>query len=318
MIKTLPSLFSTSWALLGYFIVCIFFMLLFIVDDDQRASSVPASMWPEDASIINVSFSSVDELEVYLDQSGIEWMPERGAKIPPLSLDAFPADISQVLDVPRKKSLFFRGLLPVVLLANHEIATQRKHIYELMRLGYENLNENEIKWLSSVAAWYRVEGDAGNADYWLRLLKRVDEIPAALVLAQAANESAWGGSRFAQQGNNLFGLWTYDERKGMIPTGRKEGERHAVQIFSSVRASVREYMRNLNSHRAYKVLRQARSELRSKGEPLQAEVLADGLLPYSQRGEAYVDEIRLMIKGNQLAMLQSVFIDMPNQKESTF
>ncbi len=311
MTKTLLSYFTHRWTLFFYMILVVVVVWRFDVDNEPRFSLVSASIWLEDKEVVNISFDTVDELEAHLDSLGLRWMPGQGEKIPKISLDTFPSDISRVSDVSRKKSLFFRGLLPVVLLENHQISTQRNHIFDLMGVGHQNLNELETDWLRSISAWYRVKGMPGDQGFWLELLKRVDVIPPALVLAQAANESAWGGSRFAQQGNNLFGLWTYDERNGMIPAERKVGEKHAVQVFSSLQASVREYMRNLNSHRAYEIFRQTRSELRRKGEALQASILAEGLLPYSQRGAAYVDEIQRMIKGNQLVMLQHVSIDAP-------
>ena len=306
----LPDYLRNRWAVLGFIIfsLCVF-ILVGIGSQSGRQASVPNSLWPNDSGLIKQSFASVNELENYLDSSGIEWMPPSGAVIPPLTIDAFPEDIVTVSDVRRKKSLFFRSLLPIVLVENHNISLQRDHVLELKRIGHQNLTLEEYTWLQSIAQWYRVEWDVASEDFWLNLFQRIDRIPVPLVLAQAANESAWGTSRFALQGNNLFGQWTFDESKGLIPKGRKEGERHAVQIFSSLQDSVREYMRNLNTHRAYKSFREARAGYRRLGEPLQADRLAQGLLPYSQRGEAYVEEIRSMIKGNRLTMLKDVELE---------
>ena len=307
---TFPNSMKSAWFLLGVVITWAFFVLFGSVEEEkERTSVVPATLWPGDNGVVNASFDSVEELEAFLDHSGMRWLPENGAKIPPLSILAFPGDIASVSDVARKKSLFFRSLLPIVMVENHNISLQRRHVLELMGVGVEHLNQEELAWLQNIAAWYRVPVTEAEPGFWSELLARIDRIPAPLVLAQAANESAWGTSRFALQGNNLFGLWTYDESKGMIPTGRKPGEKHAVQVFASLQDSVREYMRNLNTHRAYKALRTARAEYRRLGEPVQAEKLAQGLLPYSQRGEAYVEEIRAMIKGNQLAMLKGVLLD---------
>ena len=306
----LPSWLKNVWVILTILVVWLLLILLFAVEkQQQRDSVVPATLWPGDNGVVNASFNSVTDLEAFLDNSGMQWLPESGAKIPPLSILAFPGDIGSVSDVARKKSLFFRSLLPIVLVENHNISLQRRHVLELMAVGHDQLNIEELAWLESVAAWYRIPFTEIDEEFWNSLLMRIDRIPAPLVLAQAANESAWGTSRFALQGNNLFGLWTFDETKGIIPAGRKLGERHAVQVFDSLRDSVREYMRNLNTHRAYHSLRAARAEYRRLGEPLQADKLAQGLLPYSERGEAYVKEIRSMIKGNQLAMLKNVLLD---------
>ncbi len=319
MAKAISSYCVHRWALCFYVMaLAVVAVWYFNAGSESRPSEVPTSIWLEDREVINVSFNTVDELEAHLDSLGLRWIPSQGDKIPKLSLDTFPPDISQVSDISRKKSLFFRGLLPVVLLENYQISTQRNYIFDLMAVGHQNLNELEAAWLQSMSAWYRIKSEPDNQDFWLELLRRVDVIPPALVLAQAANESAWGGSRFAQQGNNLFGLWTYDEHNGMIPAERKAGEKHAVQMFSSLRASVRAYMRNLNTHRAYEAFRKTRAELRKEGKPLQASILAEGLLPYSQRGAAYVDEIQRMIKGNQLVTLQGVSIDVPSVGNKIF
>jgi Bax protein len=130
---------------------------------------------------------------------------------------------------------------------------------------------------------------------------RVDEIPPSLALAQAAIESAWGTSRFAVQGNNLFGQWCYKKGCGLVPLRRDSGSRHEVAKFSSVTQSVNAYMRNLNTHRAYSDLRANRAQLKATEQNVTGHLLAANLLDYSELREVYVEEIRAVIRINKLA-----------------
>lgn len=315
----LPKALKNEWLLLTVIVLLVLLFLVTVVNKEQaRKTIVPVTLWPGDEGVVDVAFDSVGELEVFLDQAGIAWLPESNTKIPPLSILAFPVDIDSVSDIARKKSLFFRSLLPIVMIENYNLGLQREHILALMRLNVEQMTSEEQAWLQQIAAWYKLDYEPTVTHFWRNLLSRVDNVPAPLVLAQAANESAWGTSRFARQGNNLFGLWTYDESMGIVPAGREKGQKHAVQVFATIRDSVREYMRNLNSHRAYDDFRKARAEHRRLGEPLHAEKLAAGLLPYSQRGQAYVDEIRSMIRGNRLALVDDVSFEVDRGMNKTF
>jgi Bax protein len=139
----------------------------------------------------------------------------------------------------------------------------------------------------------------------------MDTLPPSLVLAQAANESGYGTSRFALEGNNLFGLWTYVKGTGLVPLKRPRGQTHEVRRFPSLYDSVRAYMNNLNVHRAYRPLRELRSLLRSRGLELRGVDLAAGLRHYSPRREAYVKEIRSIIRGNDLSRFSSAALVKP-------
>jgi Bax protein len=139
-----------------------------------------------------------------------------------------------------------------------------------------------------------------------RLLRRVDEVPVALALAQAAIESGWGTSRFVHQANNLFGHWTYRHDRGLVPREREAGKTHRVRIFTTLRSSVQAYLHNLNTGRAYRHLRLLRAILRENDQPLDGEHLAAGLLHYSERGQAYVDEVRTLIRSNHLTHFETV------------
>ena len=142
-------------------------------------------------------------------------------------------------------------------------------------------------------------------DSWQALLKRVDVIPPSLVLAQAANESAWGTSRFAKSGFNYFGQWCFKKGCGIVPGKRDAGKEHEVAAFSSPRKSVGSYIRNLNSHPAYQSLRSIRIQLRSENKAITGIALAGGLSEYSARGSEYVEELRSIIRYNKLAKYDS-------------
>lgn len=201
-----------------------------------------------------------------------------------------------------KKQAFFDYLRPIVKAENEHILAVRS---KLKSLSNTSLSKKERKWVMQLAEYYELdkEGFESPADegFWEELLKRVDVVPVSMVLAQAANESAWGTSRFAVQGNNLFGQWCYSKGCGIVPGQRAEGARHEVAKFNSPAASIVSYMQNINTHPPYESLRDLRSEQRSKGETIKGSILAEGLSSYSERGSEYVKEIKGMIKSNGLA-----------------
>lgn len=133
-----------------------------------------------------------------------------------------------------------------------------------------------------------------------QLLEHMDLIPAALVLAQAANESAWGTSRFALQANNYFGQWCFSKGCGVVPKQRNDGATHEVARFKSADASVAAYFLNINRNQSYKGLRVIRAKLRKDQKELDAIKLAEGLQHYSSRGDAYIEELQAMIRYNKL------------------
>ena len=169
------------------------------------------------------------------------------------------------------------------------------------------LESKERRWLDRLAARYELEqGDWQQAETWQRLLKRVDVVPPALALAQGANESGWGRSRFAREGHNYFGQWCFSPGCGIVPKARAEAARHEVARFASPAASVRAYLHNINTHAAYRRLRELRAQIRDRKTLLTGERLATGLGDYSARGMAYVEEIRRMIRQNRLTRFDAV------------
>ncbi|MDH5302050.1 MAG: glucosaminidase domain-containing protein [Gammaproteobacteria bacterium] len=223
-------------------------------------------------------------------------------------LRTLPPDYAEVTDVDEKKQLFISVLTPIVLAENRRIAEQRA-LLKLM-LSRQGDGERELgdspadQWLLKLLKRYRVpHQNVLNEDVGRLLLRRMDVVPPSLVLAQAAIESGWGTSRFALEGNSLFGQWTWAEGKSMTPSDRAEGATHGVRKFVSLRASVRSYLLNLNTNRAYRELRGLREQQREQGEPLDAYQLAAGLSRYSQRGDEYVRDVRAMIRSDELQMI---------------
>jgi len=223
--------------------------------------------------------------------------------VPLILVDALPGDLADVKSVSTRKAVFFLSLLPMVLIVNDEILAQREFLLELDRklARHQALGAMEEKRFASLANEYGLKKfEFGRLDIG-RLLDRVDQVPPSLVLAQAANESGWGTSRFALQANNLFGQWTFTPGTGLVPEGRPKGETYEVRLFDNLLDSVRSYMKNLNTHPAYRSFRQLRRELREQGAPLKGIHLAQGLKNYSIRRDEYVKEIVDLIRTNNLA-----------------
>lgn len=213
--------------------------------------------------------------------------------------DSLP-DFSEFSDVKEKKRAFFEFLLPLVHEANARILNERQLIEKWQQ--NKKLTTEEQQKLEKIRLKYRVTTDDIEKQEEL-LLRRVQVIPPSIVLAQAANESAWGNSRFAREGNNLFGQWCFTEGCGMIPGARGDNASHEVQIFNTPFESVNSYMRNLNSHQQYHDLRVIREQSLIENEVINGLLLAEGLLGYSERGEEYVLEIQNMIRFNKLQQL---------------
>ncbi len=209
-----------------------------------------------------------------------------------------------VVDARTRKLRFFALLRPLVQTENKRIVELRTRLLELSRKT-DAYTPEQMDLIRPLAAKYRVPLD-GKPDsaFWAMLLKRLDKVPVELALAQAANESAWGTSRFARDGNNYFGQWCYKEGCGIVPARRNVDLSHEVKVFASAAESVRAYIYNLNTTSAYKRLRSLRQYMRRSGAKFDAALLAGGLSTYSERGAEYVKSIRNLIRHNQSLMLQ--------------
>ena len=208
--------------------------------------------------------------------------------------------------VSERKQAFIELLMPHIQAKNASILQQRKWLLEIFSASQngQTVSKDNVKKLSTIARQYRVDFTAiDDQKFQQALLAKVDIIPASLTLAQAANESAWGQSRFARQANNLFGIWTYDADKGLKPKNREAGKKHFVRKFADVGESVDYYMHMLNSHPAYQQLRVIRQQLRSENRFIEGRLLAQGLKKYSAKGEEYIELIQQLIAQNQWASL---------------
>ena len=201
---------------------------------------------------------------------------------------------------PDRKAAFFEYFTPIVVEVNKELATDREQIQS-------SCNADEADNLDQFLTKFRVDdADLERESACEVLLRRADIVPASLAIAQAANESAWGTSRFAKLGNNFFGQWCFSKGCGIVPKSRDTNKNHEVADFRSPADSVESYMLNLNTHDAYKPLRKIRQSLREEDKAVTGVALSYGLGKYSERGDEYGKEIREMISFNKLAVLDKL------------
>lgn len=248
---------------------------------------------------------SAEELLQTFDKLAYHWPPGELQNVPLIVLQSLPADFADINSVSERKSLFLRSLLPIVLLENRRLLEQRDLLKLMLAQGLPAQGSEAYDWLANVASRMKLRGELADTRVQQKLLRRLDEIPLGLALAQAAIESGWGTSRFAREGNSLFGQWTYLVDKGIKPDKRDEGANHLVRTFPHLQASVRAYMHNLNTSRAYREFRAARADMRAANEKLSSVELAQYLHRYSQRGLEYVKELQKMINSHSLTAMKS-------------
>ncbi|MCP3127314.1 glucosaminidase domain-containing protein [Shewanella sp. KJ2020] len=210
-------------------------------------------------------------------------------------------DFSAISDITQKKKAFFDFLRPIIQQQNAIIATERDFVSDMGKLieSGESLSETQLAQLNQLFDKYQYAARNIDSKSLNSLLKRVDIVPESMVLIQAANESGWGSSRFAREGFNFFGEWCFSEGCGIVPSSRGSGKVHEVKVFPSVDASVASYMRNLNANTAYTLFRSIRADLRSQELEPTADQLIYGLVNYSERQEAYIDELLDMLRHNE-------------------
>ena len=212
--------------------------------------------------------------------------------VKPISLTVLPHEIKKIENSKKRKNLFIQIILPLVIKENNNIKLDRKKLFNI--LNKSKNTKKEKNWLNSKFKQYGVV----NKD--LPTLKiRMDEIPTSMAIAQAAKETGWGTSRFAQEGNALFGQWTWSG-EGIKPSEADGGTTHKVMKFKVLQASVRAYQRNLNTHSSYKDFRSTRAELRDQGKKLDSMILTEHLDKYAETGKDYVRVLQQIIKQNNL------------------
>lgn len=262
-------------------------------------------------AIIAVIISTIT-LIVLLQQSKTKYVDQGiisldGLHIPRLdnSSKAVPV-FSNYADITEKKRAFFAYLQPEIQRQNEIILKERAMVFALQEalLHQQDFNQHQQQVFNKLAKKYQFTGDKKlSLEHTLEtLIRRVDTIPEALILVQAANESGWGASRFAQQGYNFFGLWCFKKGCGFVPKRRNTDAVHEVAKFRDLSHAVMTYTRNLNRHYAYKDLRIIRQNLRQADKPVSAKALAAGLSSYSERGQEYIDELLSMLRVNKKHM----------------
>ena len=212
--------------------------------------------------------------------------------IKPVPIYLLPKDIKDIQSTKKRKELFIKIVLPLIVKENNKIRIDRKRLFTI--LSKNSNTDIEKKWLEKK---YKQYGVRQNDISTLKI--RMDEIPVSLAIAQAAKETGWGTSRFALKGNALFGQWTWSG-EGLKPKDAEIGESHKVMKFHNLQLSVRAYLRNLNTHSSYKNLRKARTKLRNRNKPLDSLILSNHLDKYAETGTEYIEVLQKIIKQNNL------------------
>ncbi len=247
----------------------------------------------ENNSEINLVRYTTSEIDALFKEVNYNLKDVRDTKlVKPVNIGLLPKEIKNIANTKKRKDMFIKIVLPLVVKENNKIRVDRKRLFTIL-----NKNSNtdiEKKWLEKKFKQYGVRQ---NDLYTLKI--RMDEIPVSLAIAQAAKETGWGTSRFALKGNALFGQWTWSG-EGLKPKNAEEGKEHKVMKFHSLILSVRAYLRNLNTHPSYKNLRKARTELRNQDKPIDSLILSKHLDKYAETGSKYIEVLQKIIEQNNL------------------
>jgi Bax protein len=239
---------------------------------------------------VRLSASTIKQL---FEDTGYNLNDVRKKKlVKPVALTLLPQEIKMIENSKKRKEFFIQIVLPLIIEENNNIKLDRNTLFTIINKSNNSVSEKQ--WLERKYKQYGVKSKD------LSTLKiRMDEIPVSLAIAQAAKETGWGTSRFALEGNALFGQWTWSG-EGLKPKEAKEGESHKVMKFNILQASVRAYQRNINTHSTYKDFRKARAKLRDSNKPLDSIELSKYLNKYAETGNQYVEVLQKIIKQNKL------------------
>jgi Bax protein len=227
--------------------------------------------------------------------------------VKPIYFTRLPKDLDSIRSTKKKKETFLKILLPLIVAENEKIEKDKKYLLKILK---ENNKPENQKWINKKYKDYKVSKKDIN-----ELIKKMDIIPISIALAQAAKESGWGTSRFALEGNAIFGQWTW-KGEGIEPLEKVSDSNHKILKFPLLRASVKAYITNLNTHNGYKDFRKKRFELRKQNKPLVGRELIDELDNYAQTGKEYTKVLRQIIEQNDLDEFETVEIDdQKNKKE---
>ena len=219
-------------------------------------------------------------------------------KVKPIYFTQFPKDLDEIKDTRLKKETFIKIVLPLVVAENEKILDDKIKLKKI--ISKKKTTEKEKSWLRLKLREYKVK----NSDF-AELDKRMDIIPVSIALAQAAKESGWGTSRFALEGNAIFGQWTWTGQ-GIEPLNKGKHEGHKILRFPILRASVKAYKNNLNTHKGYAEFREKRSTYRKRNKSIKGLNLTDTLDRYAQTGKEYTEILEQIIKQNNLSDFESV------------
>lgn len=289
-------------AILGVALVWAVIYFAAVRPHSQTGTEHPDSIWGNAAH----HSPAPSALDIETAFAGVEYSLEAVADgtfdVPQVRLSGMPADMRGITDTDGRKSLFLRMVLPLVLSANEAILEDRARIEAIRRQAASNhpVSRTEGEWLGKIARAYKISPSAGLAG----LLRRVDVVPPSLALAQAAEESGWGTSRFARQGNALFGQWgASDPRRGQTAAARGIESDYNVKTFATPADAVRAYIHNLNTHRAYVGFRELRAWQRRRGMEPDGASLVHSLENYSELATDYVKSLRVIMRSNRLGAL---------------
>lgn len=218
-------------------------------------------------------------------------------EVPRYFVDQIPVDILDIQKVSTRKQVFLSVALPLILKINEDILEERERLIKIIALQSfrTELSDDNQSWLNALAEKYG--GRSGDLD---DLLRRVDTIPTSLALAQSIEESGWGTSRFAREGNALFGQRVWSAGDGLVPHERAEGQSYEVKVFDQLLSSIQDYAMNLNSFHAYEEFRAERARLKDIYGTASGYELSRALQSYSERGDAYIEALQTLIRVNNL------------------
>ena len=246
----------------------------------------------EDIETTTVRLSAATIEQLFKDTNYTLKDVRKNKLVKPINLDLLPNEMKMIENIKQKKNLFIQIVLPLILKENTQIRLDRKKLFVI--LNKSNNSEAEKKWLNMKFKQYGVKSKD------LFTLKiRMDEVPISLTIAQSAKETGWGTSRFALEGNALFGQWTFSG-EGLKPLAIDGDKTHKVMKFQILQASIRAYQRNLNTHSSYKKFRKLRALARENNEKLDSLILADSLDKYAATGKEYTEILKKIIKQNAL------------------
>ena len=301
------SLFAKQFSFLSFVLVFSYFVLFYNVNVNSKYNSEEVNMMYSQKFIDNddIYYNSIHLNKISLPKKiKIDpYLSSENHKINLSSLNATLPKNSLPLDWQKSFSLkkveFIETLLPLIAYQNQQILVERERLFKIQNYLLDNktLNQNDLEYLSAIADKYLIEtNNKHKIDIVDKLLLSVNTIPTSIVLAQAATESGWGTSRFAKEYNALFGQYTYNEKKGVIPYEREIGKKHLIKHFSSLDKSVESYFKNINTHYAYEKFRSIRNAMHE--DNLDIKLLTNALDVYAE-DKSYVDTINSVIDTNE-------------------